>query len=112
MKKLLLVLSLLVGLNSVALNATGTKHVSHGDVNTEFTLEQLAKYDGKNGNKAYVAVDGVVYDVTNAEYWKNGTHVPTEGKLQAGIDATEVIKKSPHGKKVLAELPVVGKLKK
>ena len=31
-----------------------------------FTLAQLAQYDGQNGQPAYVAVDGVVYDVTNS----------------------------------------------
>lgn len=72
-----------------------------------FTLEELAEYNGKNGAKAYVAVNGIVYDVTNADEWSNGEH---EDGVVAGIDATEVIKKSPHGEQVLAELPVVGKL--
>ena len=30
-----------------------------------FTEKELGKYDGQNGNPAYVAIDGVVYDVTN-----------------------------------------------
>ncbi|MCT6807216.1 MAG: steroid-binding protein, partial [Bombilactobacillus sp.] len=29
----------------------------------KFTKESLAKYDGKNGNPAYVAINGDVYDV-------------------------------------------------
>ncbi len=32
-----------------------------------FTLDELKNYDGKEGRKAYIAVDGVVYDVTNVE---------------------------------------------
>jgi predicted heme/steroid binding protein len=71
-----------------------------------FTLEELAKYDGKNGNPAYVAVNGVVYDVTDRPLWKNGTH---NGHL-AGTDQTELIKLSPHGQSKLKDLPVVGKL--
>ena len=34
-----------------------------------FTLEELAKYNGKDGNPAYVAVNGIVYDVTNNAAW-------------------------------------------
>lgn len=71
------------------------------------TLEQLKQYDGKNGNPAYIAVDGILYDVTNDRHWKNGSH---EG-YSAGKDLTDAIKgKSPHGTSVLDGLPVVGKL--
>ena len=73
-----------------------------------FTLEELSKYNGKNGQPAYVAVDGVVYDVTNVEAWKNGEH---KMGLTAGNELTEEItNQSPHGKKVLEGLPIVGKL--
>lgn len=71
-----------------------------------FTLEELSKFDGQNGNKAYVAVNGVVYDVSGIEAWKGGKH---HGNL-AGKDITEALKRAPHGDKVLAGLPVVGKL--
>ena len=49
-----------------------------------FTQEELKKYDGQNGNAAYVAFDGKVYDVTNAEGWKGGQH---QGYI-AGVDIT------------------------
>ena len=39
---------------------------------TEFTLEELAAYDGQNGSPAYIAIDGVVYDVTDVPQWTNG----------------------------------------
>ena len=32
-----------------------------------FTKEQLSEYDGQNRNKIYIAVDGIVYDVTIRE---------------------------------------------
>lgn len=36
---------------------------------------QPSSYNGKEGQPAYVAVDGVVYDVvTNVEAWKDGEH--------------------------------------
>ena len=39
-----------------------------------FTEEELERYDGQNGNPAYVAIDGVVYDVTDVSAWKGGVH--------------------------------------
>lgn len=73
----------------------------------ELTLDQLKQYDGKNGNPAYVAVDGVIYDVTNVPQWKNGEH----NGYSAGNDLTDIIKnKSPHGVNQLKGIPVVGKL--
>ena len=73
----------------------------------ELTLDQLKAYDGKNGNPAYVAVDGVIYDVSNVPQWKNGEH----NGYSAGNDLTDIIKnKSPHGVKQLNGVPVVGKI--
>ena len=73
----------------------------------ELTLDQLKAYDGKNGNPAYVAVDGIIYDVSNVAKWKNGEH----NGYSAGNDLTDIIKnKSPHGVKNLEGLPVVGKI--
>ena len=73
----------------------------------EFTLEELSKYNGQDGQPAYVAVDGIVYDVTDVSAWKNGKH---KKGLEAGNDLTEDIGSSPHGKNVLKKLPVVGTL--
>jgi len=72
-----------------------------------FTLEELAEYDGLEGREAYVAVDGVVYDVTGSDMWDEGGH----NGFQAGQDLTEGIKEaSPHGVSVLSRMPVVGTL--
>ncbi len=74
----------------------------------EMTLEELAQYNGKDGAKAYIAVDGVIYDVSPIPAWAGGLH---QNKVQAGTDASELIGQSPHGKKVLEKLQIVGKLK-
>lgn len=71
-----------------------------------FTLDELKNYDGKEGRKAYIAVDGVVYDVTNVAAWQGGTHHGNN----AGSDVSDRIVKAPHGKSILEKLEVVGKL--
>lgn len=53
--------------------------------NQQFTREQLAQYNGKNGRPAYVAVKGIVYDVTNNAAWSAATHFG----LAAGKDWTQ-----------------------
>jgi len=35
-----------------------------------FTMDELKNYNGQNGNAAYVAVNGVVYDVTKSPKWR------------------------------------------
>ncbi|MBE5990578.1 putative heme/steroid binding protein [Lacrimispora xylanisolvens] len=73
----------------------------------ELTLDELSKYNGKDGNPAYIAVDGVIYDVTESKMWKDGEH----NGYTAGKDLTEEIKKvSPHGTSVLKKMKEVGKI--
>jgi len=73
----------------------------------ELTLEELAEFDGKEGRRAYVAVDGVIYDFTDSDAWGEGQH----NGFEAGKDLTEQIKgESPHGVAVLERMPVVGKI--
>jgi predicted heme/steroid binding protein len=68
------------------------------------TIEEVAAFDGKNGNPAYIVVQGVIYDVTDE--WVNGEH---NGVL-AGTDATDAILGAPHGESVLADLEIVGNI--
>lgn len=72
-----------------------------------FTLDELKQYNGKDGKPAYVAVDGIVYDVSASDKWENGDY----NGFEAGNDLTDEIKNvSPHGVKMLDRVPVVGKL--
>jgi predicted heme/steroid binding protein len=117
MKKIFVVISLILVLmmsgcsssktqsgGSSSSSSSSSKSTSTSKV---FTLAQLKTYDGQNGSSAYVAIDGVVYDVTNSPKWQNGQHHGNS----AGEDLSSVIDSSPHGRNVLANLPVVGKLK-
>lgn len=72
-----------------------------------FTIEELANYDGKNGRAAYIAVDGIVYDVTNNRAWAAASHFG----LTAGKDYTGEFASCHAGQQsILATLPVVGRL--
>ncbi len=72
----------------------------------DLTLQQLSKFNGKDGSPAYVAVNGIVYDVTNNAAWAAASHFG----LTAGKDVT-VEFASCHGvQPVLSKLKVIGKL--
>jgi predicted heme/steroid binding protein len=68
-----------------------------------FTIQELANYNGQNGTPAYVAVDGVVYDLSSV--FRNGVH---RGH-SAGQDLTAAFY-SEHMIQILSKYPVVGKL--
>lgn len=71
-----------------------------------FTLQELSGFDGKDGNPAYVAVNGIVYDVTNNAAWAAATHFG----LTAGKDLTNEFASCHAGQPVLSKLKAVGKL--
>ena len=71
-----------------------------------FTLEELSSYNGRNGNPAYVAVNGVVYDVTNIAAWGGATHFG----LTAGTDVTSQFASCHASQPILSKLKVVGKM--
>jgi predicted heme/steroid binding protein len=59
----------------------------------EFTIDELAGFNGKDGQPAYVAYEGVVYDVTESAMWGDGDH---EGMHFAGADLTTEHGDAPH----------------
>lgn len=73
----------------------------------QLTLEELSRFNGKEGQRAYVAVDGIIYDVSDSPAWKSGDH----NGFEAGNDLTDAIKNtSPHGIAKLQNVVEVGKL--
>ena len=73
----------------------------------EFTLEELAHYNGRGGNHAYIAYKGKVYDVTESSYWTDGDHL---GEHRAGADLTAEMDAAPHGPDHLDGMKLVGVL--
>ena len=71
------------------------------------TYQELQKFNGRNGNPAYISFKGVVYDVSGSDLWKTGRH---QNMHDAGDDLTDTINRAPHGESVLEKYPVVGKL--
>ena len=69
-----------------------------------FSVAELAKYDGQNGQPAYAAVDGVVYDLS--AIFRGGMH----HGFTAGQDLTAAFY-SRHDKSQLTGFPIVGVLK-
>lgn len=74
-----------------------------------FTSAELAKYTGKGGQPAYVAVDGIVYDVSGSKFFPNGVHQVCEGESAAGHDLSDEMGDAPPGmRQMLLRFPVVG----
>jgi predicted heme/steroid binding protein len=68
-------------------------------------VEELRQYNGKNGAPAYIAYQGVVYDVTRSWHWRKGEH---QVRHKAGNDLTSEMGQAPHGEDVFRKFPVVG----
>ena len=74
----------------------------------QLTADELAKHNGENGSKPYVAINGVVYDMSGFPSWVSGRH----NGVNAGTDVTEKFVAHGHGTAILQKMPVVGGLKK
>ena len=71
-----------------------------------FSKDELAKYNGKSGLPAYVAINGMVYDVTNNAAWAAAIHFG----LVAGEDYTGEFAACHAGRNILQNLSIVGSL--
>ncbi|MCL4488824.1 MAG: cytochrome B5 [Chloroflexi bacterium] len=72
-----------------------------------FTERELRKYDGSRKNPVYIAYAGIVYDVSSSPHWRDGDH---RNLHFAGQDLTHELPDAPHGDRVFAKFPIVGRL--
>ena len=70
----------------------------------KFSKSDLAQFNGKNRNPAYVGFKGKVYDVTDSTQWIDGDHI---GHI-AGQDLTEAMEIAPHSEEVMDKMKVIG----
>lgn len=70
-----------------------------------FTRQELARFNGRDGNPAYVAYGGQIYDVSASYHWRGGTHWVLH---EAGRDLTREMDQAPHTEALMARVPVIG----
>jgi predicted heme/steroid binding protein len=71
------------------------------------TRAQLALRNGQDKPEIWVALRGLVYDVTSSRLWRNGKHY----EHWAGQDLTDELKDAPHNENVFDKFKVIGRLK-
>ena len=74
----------------------------------EITRAQLALRNGQDKPEIWIALNGVVYDVTSSRLWRNGKHY----EHWAGQDLTLELKDAPHTDKVFDKFKAIGRLVK
>jgi predicted heme/steroid binding protein len=70
------------------------------------TRAQLALRNGQDKPEVWIALNGIVYDVTSSRLWRNGKHY----EHWAGQDLTEELKDAPHNANVFDKFRPIGKL--
>ncbi|MFA5244769.1 MAG: cytochrome b5 domain-containing protein [Pedobacter sp.] len=73
----------------------------------EYSKSFLALRNGQDKPQIWVALHGIIYDVTDSRLWGNGKHY----EHWAGQDLTDELKDAPHTEQVFAKFKVVGRLK-
>lgn len=68
-----------------------------------FTTDELRAFDGHNGAAEYIAVNGLVYDITEVQLLRGGKH----HGVTAGKDVSDIF---VHNKNILNRLRTVGTL--
>ena len=81
-------------------------HTDTGQQGSErkvFTLAELKGLDGSDGAPAYIAINGIVYDIGNVHLFRDGKH----HGVTAGNDVSSLF---VHKTAILNRLKIVGTL--
>ncbi len=71
-----------------------------------YTRSQLALRNGQDKPDIWVALHGLIYDVTESRLWRKGQHY----EHWAGQDLTDELRDAPHSESVFEKFVVVGML--
>jgi predicted heme/steroid binding protein len=73
------------------------------------TALELHRNTGERGTRMWIALSGLVYDVTDCPKWRSGLH---EGQHFAGQDLTGEFPEAPHGDEVFKHVcaQIIGRL--
>lgn len=94
------------GINDEQFNNENPINVSKQQRERQFTINELANYDGTNGKATYVAVYDIVYDVSLVPSWGGGTHFGLIG----GRDLTKEFESCHDKNEIIDKLPIIGVL--
>lgn len=72
----------------------------------EFTLDELLQYDGKDGRPAYIAIEGIVYDVSNESIFRETKNI----EIIYGKDLTEQFNFYYRINQIIDRIPRMGVL--
>ncbi len=66
----------------------------------EFTLEEVARGDGREGRPVYIVFENTVYDLSDSPLWKKGSHMNMH---LSGVDLTDQLASAPHFAEVFSQ---------
>ncbi len=72
----------------------------------EYTRAELALRNGKDKPPIWIAFRGLIYEVTNSRWWRNGKHY----EHWAGQDLTDELAEAPHNENVFDKFEPIGRL--
>ena len=71
-----------------------------------YTKAQLALRNGQDKPQIWIALNGLIYEVSSSRLWRDGKHY----EHWAGQDLTDELADAPHNENVFDKFDPIGKL--